>query len=187
MTLYTLALFLHVVGAVLLFVTLTLEGIALRQVRRATTAAELRAAASVADLTGRFGPASVVLILVPALYMVVTAWGPTPWVLTALAAWLLIAVFGTVGGVRLALFGRAAAAEVGPLPPALVARLRDPLLVASWRVRAAMLLGVLFLMSNKPGALGAPLAIVVAAAIGAAASLPAWRSSGAPDVNSGGS
>jgi hypothetical protein len=187
MTLYTLALFLHVVGAVLLFITLTLEGIALRQVRRATTAEQLRDAASIADLTGRFGPASVVLILVPALYMVATAWGPTPWVVTALAAWLLVAVFGTVGGVRLARFGRAAAAEAGPLSPGLVARLRSPLLVVSWRVRAAMLLGVLFLMSNKPGPLGAPLAIVIAAAIGAAASLPAWRSSRAPATTSGGS
>jgi hypothetical protein len=37
MTLYSIALFLHVVGALLLFVTLTVEGVALRQLHRAAT------------------------------------------------------------------------------------------------------------------------------------------------------
>ena len=48
MTLYSIALFLHVVGALLLFVTLTVEGVALLQVRRAATAEAAEGAAAVA-------------------------------------------------------------------------------------------------------------------------------------------
>ena len=41
MSLYSLALFLHVVGALLLFVTLTVEGVALRLLRRAVPLAAI--------------------------------------------------------------------------------------------------------------------------------------------------
>ena len=54
MTLYSIALFLHIVGAVVLFVLLTVEG--------------LRQGTKGARLNRIFGPISALLILVPGLY-----------------------------------------------------------------------------------------------------------------------
>jgi uncharacterized SAM-binding protein YcdF (DUF218 family) len=55
MSLYSIALFLHIVGALLLFVLLTVEGFSLRQGRSAAAFNQVA------------GPISAVLILVPGI------------------------------------------------------------------------------------------------------------------------
>lgn len=57
----------------------------------------------------------------------------------------------------------------------LVARVRDPLLIASWRVRVAIVLGIVFLMTGKPGMWESVLLVLVAVVVGVFSSLPAWR------------
>src|SRR3989442_1753622 len=101
MRLYSVALFLHVVGAMLLFITLTVEGITLRYLRRATTADQVQVWGSVAGLTGVIGPVSAILVIVPGLYMLATTWGWVAWIATGLVGWLLIVVLGTFIGIRL--------------------------------------------------------------------------------------
>ncbi len=89
MTLYSIALFIHIVGALLLFVLLTIEGNALRQGFMA------------ARLNQILGPISALTILVPGLYMVASEWGAKGWVVVGIAAWVLIAVAGAVTGISL--------------------------------------------------------------------------------------
>ena len=174
MNLYPVALFVHVVGALLLFATLTLEGIALRLARRAATAQEARSAIAIMRLNRIVGPLSAVGILVPGLYMMATSWGWVIWIAVALAAWGLIAVVGAVNGARLLALERKLARESGGLATALVAQLRDPFFPTSWTTRVGMALGVVFLMTVKPGAAGSVITIAVAVAAGVVASLPAW-------------
>src|SRR5260370_14915972 len=50
MNLYSIALFVHVVGALLLFVTLTVEGVALRQLSQAAAIESARAGAAMLRL-----------------------------------------------------------------------------------------------------------------------------------------
>jgi hypothetical protein len=110
MTLYSIALFLHVVGALLLFATLTVEGVALRQMHRAATSGEAQSATAILRLNRIIGPVSLIGVLVPGLYMVATTWGWVAWIVVALAAYVLIAVFGAVNGIRIqALAGKLAA------------------------------------------------------------------------------
>jgi hypothetical protein len=147
MTLYSIALFLHVVGALLLFVTLTVEGVALRQVRRAATAEAAE------------GAAAVLGVLIPGLYMTATSWGWVAWIVVALASWLAVAVLGAVNGIRIGALARAQALLTG---------IRNPMFLISWTTRVGIVLGVVFLMTVKPGTAGAVVAIVVAAAAGLA-------------------
>ena len=63
----------------------------------------------------------------------------------------------------------------GPLPTAVVERIHDPLFGMSAYMMLAFLLGIVFLMTAKPALDGSIIAIVVAAALGAVASLPLWR------------
>lgn len=175
MNLYSIALFLHVVGALLLFTTLSLEGIGLRLIRRAATVQQAKDSTGIAGLNRAIGPASALGILVPGLYMTATTWGWIPWILVGFAGWLVIGVLGAVNGIRLAAIGRAAAAAGDRLPPDVASRLRDPMLLSSWLVRTAVVLGVVFLMTVKPGITGTLFTMAAAVALGAAASLPAWR------------
>src|ERR1700716_1578892 len=160
MTLYSIALFLHVVGALLLFVTLTVEGVALLQVRRAATAEAAEGAAAVLGLNRIVGPLSALGVLIPGLYMTATSWGWVAWIVVALVSWLAIAVLGAVNGIRIVALERSQAA--------LLTGLRNPMFLISWMTRVGIALGIVLLMTVKPGAVAAVLAILVAAAAGAA-------------------
>jgi hypothetical protein len=159
MSFYSIALFLHVVGAMLLFVTLTVEGIALRQLRRAAATEAAQGAAAMLRLNRIVGPLSALGVLIPGLYMTATSWGVVAWIVVALVSWVLVAVFGAVNGVRILALERT---------QALVTGIRDPLFLISWLTRVGLALGVVFLMTVKPGAFGAVFAILIAAAAGAA-------------------
>src|SRR5439155_24589173 len=87
MTVYSIALFLHIVGAVLLFVLLTVEGVTMGQ---GTAGARFNRV---------FGPISALLILVPGVYMVAASAGWSAWVGVGLASWILIAVIGAITGI----------------------------------------------------------------------------------------
>ena len=140
MSLYSIALFIHIVGALLLFVLLTIEGVALRQGFMA------------ARLNQILGPISAVTILVPGLYMVASEWGAKGWVVVGLAAWVLIAVAGAVTGISL-----------------LRGRLTVRTAALSWSVRVGMALGVVFIMTVKPDFAPSALEVVAGAVLGGAA------------------
>jgi hypothetical protein len=159
MTLYSIALFLHVVGALLVFVTLTVEGIALRQLRRATTMEAAQAASASLRLNRVVGPLSALGVLVPGLYMTATTWGWVAWIVVALVAYVAIAVLGAVNGIRIQALERS---------QALLAGIRNPIFLISWLTRVRIALGIVFLMTVKPAAATAVLAMLLAAAVGAA-------------------
>jgi hypothetical protein len=159
MTLYSIALFLHIVGALLLFVTLTVEGIALRLLHRAATMEAARGAAALLRVNRIVGPLSALGVLIPGLYMTATTWGWVPWIVVGLVSWLAIAVLGAVNGVRILALERSQALLTG---------IRNPMFLISWSTRAGIALGVVFLMTVKPVAAVALLAILLAAAAGAA-------------------
>src|SRR5438132_9871320 len=155
MTLYSIALFLHIVGAVLLFVTLTVEGIALRQLRGAMTTEGAQGAAALLRLNRIVGPLSALGVLIPGLYMMATTWGWVGWIVVALVSYVAIAVLGAVNGIRILALDRSRAVLTG---------IRNPMFLISWSTRVGIAVGVVFLMTVKPGAAAAVLAVLLAAA-----------------------
>jgi len=142
MTLYTLALFVHVVGAVLVFVLLTAEVIG------------LSTRSSAAQLGRILGPIASIAIVIPGIYMaVVTRW--YAWTAVGLATYVVLAALGASTGVA---FMRG--------------RISTRAAVMSWAVRTGLALGVLFDMTVKPDAVVAVAAVLVAAALAAAATVP---------------
>src|SRR6202022_3591676 len=101
MTLYSIALFVHVVGALLLFVTLTVEGVALRLLHRTAATEAAPGAGALLKVNRIVGPLSALGVLIPALYMTATRWGWVAWIVVALASWVVIAVLGAVNGIRI--------------------------------------------------------------------------------------
>jgi hypothetical protein len=146
MTLYSIALFLHTVGAVLLFVLLTIEGVALRQ------------GLTAARLSRILGPISALTILVPGLYMVASQWGWKGWIVVGIAAWFLIAVAGAATGISL-----------------LAGRLNVRAAALSWAIRVGMALGVVFIMTVKPDPTLSAIAVLAGAVIGGVAGSAGMR------------
>ncbi len=142
MSLYSTALFLHIVGAVAIFALLAIEGFTVQQRLPA------------ARLNQILGPISAVLILVPGLYMVATSWGWKGWILVGIAAYVLIAVLGAFTGIRL-----------------MMGRLDRQVATVSWLVRVGMALVVVFIMAVKPEVVVAVAAVVFGALVGGVAGL----------------
>src|ERR1700687_3895474 len=159
MTLYSIALFVPVVGALLLFVTLTVEGVALRLLHRAAATEAALGAAALLKVNRIVGPLSALGVLIPGLYMTATSWGWVAWILVALVSWVVIAVLGAVNGIRILALQQSQALNIG---------IRNPMFLISWMIRVGIALGVIFLMTVKPGAVVAVLAIVIFAVAGAA-------------------
>ena len=140
MNLYSIALFAHIVGAILVFVLLTIEGLG------------LRFRFDYAQLNRVLGPVSALLILVPGLYMMAAAWGWTGWIVTGITSYVLIAGVGAYTGISV-----------------MRGRMNRRTATVSWMVRIGMALGVAFVMTLKPSLLFSVAAVVAGGVVGAAA------------------
>jgi hypothetical protein len=174
--LYNLALFLHIVGAFGLFVAFGLEWLVVTRLGRARTREEAVTWMGVMSLVRRVGPVSLGLILLPGLYMAVTRWGFDGWPGAAL---LGMVALGLVGGL---LTGRATAglgstigAEIGPLSPPFLGRLRSPVLARSLWTRSALALGIVGLMVFKPDFRASLILLAASALVGLAVALTTAR------------
>jgi hypothetical protein len=177
-SIYSIALFLHIVGALGLFVALGLEWAGLSNLRRAETVEQARGWLSMFGAQRRLVPISWLAILIPGFYMAFTAWRGVAWTTIALAAVILIAVLGAaLTGRRMASVGQSVGVVSGPISSILRQWLDDPLLWASLRIRTAIALGIVFLMTVKPDLLGSLLSIGVAGVLGVLSGLPILRRS----------
>ena len=179
MSAYSLVLFVHVLGALGLFVTTGIGQLVLARLRRARTVAQAREWLEVTHDVARVEPLVALVLLGAGLYLTATTWGwRVAWIDVALGALLAVVVIGgALGGPRVAARARAAAdAPEGPIPAELRARLDDPVLWTLARATTALELGIVFLMVVKPGLLGSLAALGVALALGLASAAPRWRS-----------
>lgn len=173
MTYYAIALFLHIVGALGFFTALGLEWVSLLQLRRATTAEQVRQWRHISNNSARLGMPAMVALLISGIYMMATVWGAVAWIIVALGAVALMAIPGVaVSGRRITVIGEVVAAEQGPISPALQGLLHHPLLWMAIQTRLAIAVGIVFLMTVKPGLNGSLLAIGVATLLGLASALP---------------
>lgn len=140
MSLYAIALFVHIVGALLLFVLLTVEGVG------------LRTGIAAAPINRVLGPISALAVLVPGLYMTASQWGFKGWIAVGITSWALIAVSGAFTGISV-----------------MRGRMSTRVATISWLVRVGMALGVVFDMTVKPEALVAVGVVLGGAALGGAA------------------
>jgi hypothetical protein len=174
-SLYSISLFLHIVGALGLFAILGLEWACLYNLRRASEAGQVREWVRLLAAPRVLGGPAALLILVTGMHMGATRWGPQGWIVVGLAGMVAIAVLGAgLSGRRMGAIARALPTEDGPIPAALGRRIHDPLLALSLRLRAALFLGIVFVMSTQPSAAGALAAMAVSLVAGLAAAIPAW-------------
>ena len=173
MSLYSISLFLHIVGALGLFVVLGLEWAGLINLRRSTEAGHVREWVRLLAAPRVVGGPAALLILATGIHMTATRWGPQGWIIVGLAGMVVIAVLGAaLSGRKTGAIARALPAESGPISAALQRQLNDPVLAGSLRVRTALGLGIVFVMTLQPGTAGSLAAVALALVAGLAASLP---------------
>ncbi len=175
MEMHRIVVFFHVVAMVGLFAALAIEGISLRSLRRATSYEQAREWTGMWGLLAPLGVASVLVVLTSGMYLATTLglW-EFGWVEVAVPTVVLVAVAGGIIGPRRNRLRKSMATNVGPLPTGVQTELRHPLLLASWRFRAALLVGLVFEMTTKLDS-GSVLLMSAVSLIGIGWGLPIWR------------
>jgi hypothetical protein len=167
-------MFVHLIAAMAMFATLGIEGAAHLHLRRSTDCATALAALNGFGWTQRLGPIGLVTTVLSGIYLAGPGWtGRVPWIGVTYVSLALVAVIGAM--------------TIGRRIPRLRTALSNddlggarrqqqaPVLWISFVVRAAILAGVVFLMTMKPGFTESCIAILAAAAGGVVTGLPALR------------
>lgn len=189
MNLYMLALFAHVVGVIGIFAGLGVWIFGIWALRQAERVELVRLLTTLIAASSKLVVGGILVLGIAGLYMAITVWGgQATWIIVATITFLLLIPVGLLiidPRVR-AITTAARDLPDGPLPNALAARTHDPLLAAGLNVYIAILLGIVFIMTNKPATNVAILAAVVALALGLLVSLPLWgpRARRSPTHNS---
>jgi hypothetical protein len=174
MTLYALILFIHVVGTFFVFGGMGLEWLAVGYLRRGPDRAELERWTHLAAVASRFYGPALGVVLFSGGYLASKLGGNQGWILVSFVTLFVIGLIGLLFTSRRVRAIRKAASE-NAFSGALQNRLRDPVLVASVRLRLALVFGVLLLMVSKVNLTSSLITIAGAASLGLFFALPAWR------------
>jgi hypothetical protein len=179
MNLYNVVLFLHVCGDIGIFIGLGLQLFSLMTLRRATHVEQVRTIASLITLSNRVSTGSALLTIAAGLYLALTVWGlQTGWIVVTLAS-LIVLLAPPLAGIieprMRVIVALSQEAADGLIPAALSTRIHDPVLGTALQTVTAVVLGIVFLMTNKPSLDGAILVMGVFVLLGLASSLPLWR------------
>ncbi len=171
MNVYPFLIFVHVLGAVGIFAAIAIEAVSLGRLQGAETPADARVWVSLLALPWRLGPIAMVATLASGIWMMAMGWGLQPWLVSALVGLVGMAVAGVVSlrrTRRLRAFGAEPQSE---FPDAFRSLRSGRTLSASLRLRIALGVGILGLMTVKPGAAGSWLILAAAAAAALIASI----------------
>ena len=167
--LYNIVLFLHIAGAVIMFMAIAILALSMLSMLQSKDTENVKRWSGLAVKTDVLFPLSTLLIIVPALYLVFSTWGwGTAWINVSLAALLGASFLGPVINLRrLKGILAAAEAETDVVPSiSLVNKVRDRVLWNSVSIMAMLAVGILFLMAVKLALLGSLITMVLAVAVG---------------------
>ena len=166
--LYAIALFIHIVGALGIFVCISLESASLFGLRRAQLMEEVRAWASLHQVITWAFPLAVLLTLGAGLFLALDTWGwKVPWIDVAFFAFMAMGLLGRLNVRRHQQLHRSMGEALsGPLPAEVLPHLYDAVLWSSTLLLTAIGLGVVFLMTVKPDLLGSLIALASAILVG---------------------
>lgn len=180
MTGYEVALFIHLLGAVIIFLAIGISQLGGARVRRAETVEHIRLWLGLVRTTQRMWPVAILFLLGAGVYMTIDVWSfSTPWVVGGLIG-LAVMVATGVAVVSRGFERIATAAEDRDGPPTADLRrlIGDPRMWVVLSANNGIGIGVVWLMASKPGWLATIVVLVAAALIGGISGYAAVTRSG---------
>jgi hypothetical protein len=167
MTVYIAALYLHLLGALFLFMAFAVEWVIQGRVRSCASLEEAKPWLMAGRTVPLLGALGGIGVFIPGLFLAAREklWAAA-WIQAAMTAAVVMALLGVAfTGPRMRALGKLAMAG-GQAAADASGRLRDPLVLYSLRVRAALGLGVLYLMAAKPDLVTTLIAMGIAVILG---------------------
>ena len=178
MTFYSVLVFTHIAAAFFLFGGLLLEWVVISFLRRNPERAAFRAWGRIFSLAPRlYGPAlGIILLSGGYLGAQMSAWAQG-WIRVSFVTLFVIGAIGGLTSRRLGIIRMLLGEATDSSPVTLPTKVNDPILIASVRLRIALVFGVVLLMVSKLPLEPSLAVIGIAGAIGVIAALPAWKES----------
>jgi hypothetical protein len=176
MTPYTIPVFIHLLGALALFVGYGIEWAVSALFRNASSAEQLRAWLRVFKVSPPLSGAGLAVLLLSGGYLASLSgtmrqgWIPATLLGIAVALVLGFAlILPRMRGIRSTL-----PSGNEPIPAALRSRLADPILLTAIRVRVMLATGIVYLMAAKLALVPSLVVLAIAAILGVLFSVSAW-------------
>jgi Predicted integral membrane protein (DUF2269) len=174
MNIYSIVLFLHISSAigVCIGISVLLLGVAL--LRRAQEVEQVRTTLAFVTTAFPIAGFSMLLLLAAGFYLALTAWSlRTSWIAVTLISLVLMIALGAglIGPRMRAIVTSTRESPDGSLSSQLSTRVQDPILFTVLLIQAVLLLGIVFLMTTKPGLANSSIVMVVALVLGLALGL----------------
>lgn len=164
--LYNIALFLHIIGALLLSSAVAVEWLCVINIQKAETLENLSEWIPRIGKLNRVYPTGFVLILIPGIYMSVIVWKDAGWVIIGLLGLVLLGMIGgIITGRNINKINKTISSE-NILSEELLARLNLKPLRTSIMLRTSVFTGIVLLMTLKPDIVVSTIIILSAVVIG---------------------
>ncbi|HVO57891.1 MAG TPA: DUF2269 family protein [Dongiaceae bacterium] len=177
MTVHSIVLFLHLAGALALFIGYGLEWTVSALLGKAETSEQVRAWLRVLKVSPPLSGAGLGVVILSGGYLASLIGAMQQgWIPAALLGIFVALALGFVAVLpRMRRLRLALPAGNEPVSPELHARLADPVLLTAIRVRVLLATGIVYLMAAKPALFLPALNVLgIALAVGLLASVPAW-------------
>jgi hypothetical protein len=176
MIIYQAILFLHILGALGLFVGLAFEWLCLRRINNAASNVQLKEWINfLASLKVIFSISGITLLL-SGTYMSVITWGGPAWIVIAFIGLVTSAINGSViTGKKIEALQKLVNSEDTTQLPNIFEEKKNQKLFSHFQLRAAISLSIIFLMTFKPEIIGSIVVFVLAIILGSLPVLLAKR------------
>ncbi len=173
MNLYLIALYIHITGALAMFAGLGIEGIVFKNLKNASTPQlAIPWLGSMKILRIIFSYSAVSLFLT-GIYLVILSWGWNAWVLSGLVLLVVLAGYGSTTGKKIAMsIASLITNNARSIPSEVKKVIADPFLMTTYKLKITIALGIIFMMTTKPGWVGSIVTVAAAITAGFLLDLP---------------
>jgi hypothetical protein len=177
MTIFTVVLYAHLLGAVALFIGQGIEWTASSLFRGASSTEQVRAWLRVFKVSPPLSGIGIAVLLLSGGYLAQLSGAMKQgWIPASLLAIGVALVLGFALILpRMNKIRKTLPSLNEPVSPELRARLTDPILLSAIRIRLLLAVGILYLMAAKMPFTPSLLALLIALAVGLLFSAPVWR------------
>jgi len=166
--LYTVSLYLHIVGALVMFFAVGIEWLCLVNLRKSGTRESILLWLNNFSILKKLFAVSFFLLLIPGIYMMTEIWVDAAWAILGIIGLISLSISGSVfsGKKMIDIKKKAAHGETEFPLSKLSAKVRDNYFWNSYLIRAFAALGIVFIMTFKTGFLDSIIVLAASVLIG---------------------
>lgn len=180
MSIYQIALFLHVLGALGLFIGIGFEWLCLSRINNTTSIERLKEWVNFLHSLKNIFSSSALVLLLSGIYMTVVTWGGVAWIAVAFIGLVFSSINGAVvSGKKIASLQKVINDSNSDLSGNVLEQKQYQKLLSHFQLRSAIAVSIIYMMTFKPELTGSVAAFVLAFIIG---SLPVFTSKKSVDT-----